>query len=126
MKNLNYILLVDDDKIANHYHKLLIKRNLNENIPVKEAYDGKEALEFISQNELPYLIFLDINMPGMNGFEFLDSFKSFPNKEKAKIVMLTSSLNDKDKEKAYSYKEVDMFVNKPLHKLNFKSLLMQG
>jgi len=123
MKNINYILLVDDDKIANHYHKLIIKKNIEEKVLVKEAYDGKEALELISKHQMPNLIFLDINMPGMNGFEFLDTFQKFPKKDRAKIVMLTSSLNERDKEKAYSYKGVEHFCNKPLRKLNFKDLL---
>jgi len=124
MKTINCILLIDDNPADNEYHTIIIKKAHVCN-HVKIAIDGPKALDYIiksgeeGQSETypkPDLIFLDINMPGMNGFEFLEEYEKLDDKLKSKvvIVMLSTSLNPDDEKKATENKEVKEFQNKPL------------
>ena len=123
MKKINCILLVDDNPADNEFHKIIINDSKVCN-NVKIATSGSKALEYIIKSGTegdtdfpkPDLIFLDINMPGMNGFEFLEEYHSLDAKLKSRIViiMLSTSLNPDDAEKARQIKEVTEFMNKPL------------
>jgi CheY-like chemotaxis protein len=80
---------------------------------------AENALKILIQcpkNESPDLISLDINMPGMDGWEFLEEFKKLPTHQKIKtvIIILTTALNPLDKKRAESIQEVNGFMNKPL------------
>jgi CheY-like chemotaxis protein len=125
MKKVNCILLIDDNPADNDFHKIIIKEaNICDHIEV--VLNGLEALEYIrksadSENDgkefpKPNIIFLDINMPRMNGFEFLDEYKKLDEKLKSEvvIVMLTTSLNPDDAKRAKENSEVKEFQNKPL------------
>jgi CheY-like chemotaxis protein len=120
MKKLSRILLVDDDGISNHLHKMLID-DLALAEKVEVATDGEEALEMIENyhKELPnnkkdILVLMDINMPGMDAFDFLTIFQHRQERFKnLHIVLLSSSLNLRDKEKAMEYQVLDFMV-KPL------------
>jgi CheY-like chemotaxis protein len=124
MKKINCILLVDDNPADNTYHSIIIKEADVCN-HIKIATSGLEALNYIinsgdaNQSESfpkPELVYLDINMPGMNGFEFLEEYHKLDEKLKSKIliVMLTTSLNIEDKKRAIETEEVTEFENKPL------------
>lgn len=125
MSKLSSILLVEDDHITNFLNeRLLRKLDLAEDIKV--ALNGKEALkqiqeQVISHSGFPELILLDINMPVMDGFEFLQRFKELPydKKEEVTIVVLTTSNNPNDLNKLNELGNSN-FVNKPLteEKLN--------
>ena len=129
-KKLNCILLVDDDESCNEFHQLIIEKTAcTEKVEV--AYDGEEALAFLKSSingvhPEPDIIFLDINMPGMNGWEFLEEYKKLEGEIKSKIVvMLTTSLNPNDKTRAEKTGCVDEFRSKflsskysSMHKLN--------
>ena len=122
-KPIKSILLVDDDEATNYIHEVVIKR-FDPDIQVIAVENGQEAVEYLqSINEngshpCPDLILLDINMPIMNGWEFLANYKNLPLNQKGDIivVMLTTSLNPDDKLRAEQIEEIDDFANKPLTK----------
>ena len=112
---LNCVLLIDDNEDDNEFHQIVINRmGITDNIQVAE--NGIEALKFLQTNEiLPELIFLDINMPKMNGWEFLEEYKKLNlNKKQVIILMLTTSVNPADMEKAKKIEEISGFKVKPL------------
>jgi len=120
MKKLHTILLIDDDPATNFLHKLIIeKENCTENvICIQSAEDALVYLKSKIDGKYPHpeLIFLDINMPGMNGWDFLDEYKNIEKIQQAKkvVIMLTTSLDPLDREKAKSINEISEFKSKPL------------
>lgn len=121
---LEFILLVDDDEATNFLNQRII-RKADLNAEVQVALNGKDALEFLTntgkfadEKVLPQagLIFLDINMPGMNGWEFLEAYKQLPQEQtrRIKILMLTTSINPDEEKKAVDIPEVKGFIHKPL------------
>ncbi|MCB9233069.1 MAG: response regulator [Bacteroidia bacterium] len=114
-------MLVDEDEIDNIINQKIIESNsFADEILVYQT--GQEALEYLSSNSkdnaaLPDLIFLDINMPIMDGFQFLEEFEKMPDsvKTKCKIIMLSSSISPRDIDRAASNKYVIKYLNKPLN-----------
>ncbi len=120
MKKLKSILLVDDDVSTNFLHELIIK-NAGCTEHFHFALNGQEALDYLhkqydSKATLPEILFLDINMPVMNGWEFLEEFALLPNeiKQTVAVVMLTTSVNPDDEDKATALPFVKAFRNKPV------------
>jgi len=121
-QKLNCVLLIDDDEPTNFLNNMFIEQaDCAEHIKI--VCGGTEALEYLSESEesensepYPDLIFLDINMPAMDGWEFLDKYKKIKkeNNGKTVIIMLTTSLNPDDIIKAYEIPEISGFENKPL------------
>ncbi len=117
-QKLNKILLVDDNEANNYLHKLVIaEAGVAEHIV--DRPDGRAALEYLeseSEESLPDLIFLDINMPRMNGWEFLDAYNELPEELQSAvvIVMLTTSVFGKDRERAEALPSLSGFLSKPL------------
>ena len=116
------IFLIDDDALVNFLKQEIIKDS-HPDKKVRSFESATEALEVIkemlntSDSKLPQLILLDINMPVMDGWEFLDIFDQLPeNKTKdCKIIMHTSSIDPRDIEKAKTYKAVVDYMTKPLN-----------
>ena len=131
MQNIPLIVayIIDDDKI----HQFGMRRMLNyinKPITLFQFYNGLEALEYIKThlpqlNNLPDVIFLDVNMPVMNGWKFLDEFIHLvPSKNRrTTIYMVTSSVSNADIEKAASYNEVTDYIIKPADMDLVKELL---
>ena len=123
---LEEVLLIEDDPITNYINNRLIKK-VNNNIQVNVAINGKEGLSFIelrrNQNDrkIPQLILLDINMPVMNGFEFLEEFQKF-HLTHVVVVMLTTSNHLKDLDKLFRSGNLDL-IPKPLTEEKFKNIL---
>lgn len=119
-RNIKSILLIDDDEIANFiYCKIITNANITTNI--KTFQSGIEALKYLKEcssdgNNPPDIIFLDINMPLMSGWDFLDHYRKIPDKIKNKIniFILSSSVYQEDLEKAKNHKEVEDYIIKPL------------
>jgi CheY-like chemotaxis protein len=124
---LNCILLIDDDIATNFINKKIIqKANIIEHIQV--ALNGREAIDYLcnqgkfesieNKYPQPQLILLDINMPVMDGWEFIETYRNLDiaNKENIVIVMLSSSFNPADKAKAESIPEISAFRQKPMSK----------
>lgn len=120
MKKLDTILLIDDDPATNFLHKYVLeKESCAENII--SFQNAEEAIEYIKKTiekgfHFPELIFLDINMPRMNGWEFIEAYNKISKQNKISkiVVMLTTSLDTRDREKAESIKEINEFLSKPL------------
>jgi CheY-like chemotaxis protein len=127
------VMLVDDNEIDNLINQKMIEAaNICEHIFIHSG--AKSAIEFLKNIEklargpvsmyLPEIIFLDIDMPLMDGFQFLDEFERLSDSIKAhcKVVMLTSSLNPQDMNKAKKNQYVLKYINKPLTQENLKKL----
>ena len=128
MNKLNCILLIDDNDADNRYHQIIIEE-MNVTAKIQMAINGVDALDILNNEnmELPELIFLDINMPKMNGWEFLEEFKMFPESKKSKIVIivLSTSTNPNDINKAKEIAEVGHFETKPLTKKAIENILQK-
>lgn len=117
MKTIRHLLLIDDSEATNNFHnRLLGKIKLAETITT--CRNGKEGLEFLDQSsQCPDMIFLDLNMPVLDGFEFLEQVHEPLKKQcntEPPIVILTSSEETVDKERCKSLYSNITFYSKPL------------
>ncbi len=125
-------MLIDDNDIDNLINQKMIEAaNICENIFTHSG--ARSAIEFLKNLEkiaktvpdiMPEVIFLDIDMPLMDGFQFLDQFDKLTAETKrwCQIVMLTSSINPQDMNKAKNYVYVKKYINKPLTQDELKRL----
>jgi CheY-like chemotaxis protein len=129
MNKLNGILLIDDDKTTNFINRLLLEDLAVAN-QVLVAENGREALRLVEQQDkagvCPALILLDINMPIMSGFEFLEAYTrlDISCKESVVIIMLTTSLNIRDISRLQEM-PIKGLLSKPLTRQKVHDLLHQ-
>lgn len=129
MKPIPILCVIDDDVIYQFAVKLNIKQ-LQLAEKVLTFSNGEEAMLYFSENmenpeALPQVILLDINMPVMDGWDFLDWFQSAKEKmaREIPIFMVSSSIDWRDMEKAKSYPEVQEYLSKPLTDGNFFDII---
>ncbi|GAA4381268.1 response regulator [Hymenobacter koreensis] len=130
MAKLPCILLVDDDPTTNYLNRLLLE-GLQVAYQVLIAENGQDALRYLRQygndaSKCPALILLDINMPVLNGFEFLEAYNdlAFAGKPSVIIVMLTTSLNPRDINRL-QHMPLKGFLNKPLTRQKVEALFQE-
>ena len=108
------VLIVDDSE-ADQFLSEYTLMEYDPTITIFQAYDGKEAIDLLSSgNCKPDYIFLDINMPRMNGIEFLSAYSTAKINDASVIVMLTSSIRDDDRSRCMSFPYVKKCLAKPL------------
>jgi CheY-like chemotaxis protein len=128
MKKLRKTSIVDDDRIYIFGLSKLIEMN-DSCQEIQVFNNGKEALDTFLQdieagNELPEVILLDINMPVMDGWEFLDEYVKVKHKikNKVKIYMVSSSVNLSDLDKAKTYDDIVDYVVKPIKSYDLQKI----
>lgn len=115
----DYVILVDDDTIINHVHELLInKQHITKKI--KSYLNPLEAVTAIQalllQDHLKILVLLDLNMPEMTGFEFLDKIGQLENKAQLlEVFIVSSSIDAQDISKSNRHPLVRQYIPKPLN-----------
>jgi CheY-like chemotaxis protein len=121
---MNYnVVVVDDDEIVLFLHTKIIQAVGLQESP-KTFNSALKALEFFKSvpEDAPILLFLDINMPVMDGWGLLDLIHQEDFNKKIEVVMVTSSVDQADKDRAKSYSKIIDFVEKPFSKANLLAL----
>lgn len=123
------VCLIDDDRIYQFTAQKTIEATQLAS-HILAFHHGKEAINFIQANQecgetLPDIIFLDINMPEMDGWQFLDAFKAIKHKLSKSIIiyMVSSSVDEYDLRRSSQYQEVTNYLIKPVVKERFTELL---
>jgi CheY-like chemotaxis protein len=123
------VWIIDDDDLYVFICKKMLNKLGLENDMIESFPNGKAGLDTIKSREangkLPSLILLDINMPIMNGWDFLDEINPYLEKlpDDLTIAILSSSVEPSDKAKALSYSEVNDYISKPVHIEDLKRFL---
>lgn len=114
-KKVSSIMLIDDDDITNFINRKVIERTKCAE-SIVAVTSAMEALKNLAADPAPGLIFLDINMPAMNGWDFIEEYRKINQEspDRRVIVMLTSSANPDDYARAQSLPEVSICIGKPL------------
>ena len=133
MEKLQKILVIDDDPMTNYLQKKLLEKFGVSDV-VEIAHDGEEALQSIKQNiesgnedRIPQLIFVDLDMPLMDGFQFLEAYQTlnFKNKDSVVVSVLTSSFSRSDINHVKEFPVVKDYLVKPLTQEKIAEIMEQ-
>jgi CheY-like chemotaxis protein len=116
------VLLIDDDPMSNVFGSIIIKKHYPE-MEVLTMNSGLEAIAYLKENAKPKpeIIFLDLNMPVMNGWEFLDEYKKMG--MGINVILLTSSSSLEDIIKSQEYTEIKQYLLKPITTDSLKKVM---
>lgn len=128
MTKFKKLFFIDDDHATNVYHKIIVKRAdvCEEAVFFDSAEEALEKYIELKKDPkaiLPDYIFLDINMPIMDGWQFISEFERLEINTQQVIIMLTTSLSNSDKEKANQFDFVQGFWNKPMKVETLRNLI---
>ncbi|MFC5285393.1 response regulator [Pedobacter alpinus] len=127
MKKIDLVCIVDDDpmhvfitkkyiELSGHVEKIIVCNN------GKDAFHTLQEL-ITNKETLPKIIFLDLNMPVWDGWQFLDEFTKIPTEDTITIYILTSSNSDADIEKAKQYSLTSNYLIKPISQSQLKEII---
>lgn len=123
MRRNKKILLIDDDEIFLFVAVATLEGTLPK-ADVRVVQNGEEALSFINKLDVQ-MVFVDLNMPKMNGWEFLDSIYELGKHEDFPIFIMTSSIDPRDEEKALNHPVKPVYLRKPISKSRILELTKQ-
>lgn len=109
-RGISHIVLVDDDPLVNKLHSMMMAKH-NDGKTIVSFDDPYQALDYVIDNS-PDLILLDLNMPGMDGFQFLENLRQ--KSVKVDVIVVSSSIDQNEKVKVLAYESVVDFYSKPL------------
>jgi CheY-like chemotaxis protein len=123
------VLIVDDDDAIVYINKKLVELSKLHSRPLSFG-NGKQALDYLvldKNADKIYFILLDINMPVMNGWKFLEAIDQYPFAKQVFVAVVTSSIDESDRQKAYQYSHVIDYIEKPVEidRLNELKLLKE-
>ena len=128
MDKFKLLMFVDDDEATNLFHEVVVEEsNLCEQQLFFES--PKEALKHLEEGNSdtefmpPDVIFLDLNMPELTGWEFLDAYHKDLKADFPIVILLTTSIRDYDRERAEKHPKIKKMINKPLTEEKLKEIL---
>jgi CheY-like chemotaxis protein len=127
MRKINNAWIIDDDKILSYVlQRMMGSADFCQNIEIFQ--NGKEAINQLfsikkTPEALPDIILLDLNMPVMDGWQFLDEFEKIPLDKKITLYIVSSSIDIQDHTKAKKYKTVSDFLIKPIGKKQIEQMI---
>ncbi len=121
------LLLIDDDDITNFTVDAILSQ-----VDAVESYEiknnGWDALDFLNQcqNQFPDLIFVDLNMPEMDGFEFIERYEAtfWKHHQQTRVNVLSSSVSEKDRQRSLGYQCVSEYTYKPLTEEKLENIVL--
>ena len=123
MEKVAMTYIIDDDKIFVYVLKKVMEKNIKFK-EIKEFRNGEEVLELITNDtNLPTVILLDINMPIIDGWQFLDEVEKLNHKNKINIFIMSSSIDQREIEKSKMYSTVRDFISKPINNEKLEKIL---
>ena len=124
MRKVNLTYIVDDDKIFVFVLKKILEKNKSFN-QILDFKNGEEVLKRLLDSDivLPDIILLDINMPVIDGWQFLEQIEKLPNKDKLNVFIISSSIDTNDIEKSKSFSTVKDFISKPINNDKINKLI---
>lgn len=123
MSKIDLTYIIDDDKIFTFVLKKILEKNKNFN-QILDFKNGEEVLLMLTlHNFKPDVILLDINMPVIDGWQFLEALEKLPNKEQYKIFIMSSSIDKTDIEKSKTFSTVVDFISKPINNEKLNKLI---